>query len=135
VNGEAAAVALDVHEQHDRLRSMLARLDAEAERVVRGETRLRAHVHRLFDAVEPELVAHLAFEEAALARTGDAAFARICARHAGQRDELARLARDVACADDEITLALELRAFVADLLLDMDAEDRAFAARRGTETT
>jgi hypothetical protein len=138
----AGSPTAEVFSQHEHLRGLLRMLDGDAERVVRAETTPRTDLPEVFALVARALSGHLDFEEALLTagraaepargRPPLAVLARLCEEHARQREELARLSREARGADDRITLALDVRAFIADLLLDMEIEDRAFGAHGAT---
>jgi hypothetical protein len=137
----AGSAPFEVFAQHEHLRDLLRMLDGEAERVVRAETKPRTELPELFGLVARALAVHLDYEEELLAADAEKnpeplrlrpVLARVCQEHVRQREEIARLSREAKHADDRIALALEIRAFIADLLLDMDIEDRAFGAHGAT---
>jgi hypothetical protein len=135
--GAADAATAEVLAQHEHLRALLRMVDGEAERVVRAETHPRSELPRVFALFARALSVHLDCEDELLAESGGVAptrarpvLARVCDEHARQRDEMLRLSRRALGADDRITLALEIRAFVSDVFLDMDIEDRAFLGPR-----
>jgi len=120
----------DILGQHAGLRVLLAQLDATAERVVRSDRCVCSDLDRALETLVRELANHLAFEEAALsALSGPAGgwhpdeLTRLGREHERQREELARITREACGADDPISLALAVRAFVADVLLDMTVEE------------
>jgi hypothetical protein len=125
--------------QHTRLRAVLGRLDARARAVIRTGASSPAALARAFDGVAATLADHTRCEERALARLlpRSAAAARALARlredHRRQHAELDAMARLAAGADDGITFALSVRAFVSDVLLDMDTEDRRYLSGRPLE--
>jgi iron-sulfur cluster repair protein YtfE (RIC family) len=123
--------------QHDRLRSLLTGLDTRAVGVVRSESRRPAVLDGAFEETAEALSYHMRAEEQAFAELlpRTAAFGRELTRlreeHGRQREELERMRRLVASSDDAISLALAVRAFVADVLLDMELEDRRYLSADG----
>jgi iron-sulfur cluster repair protein YtfE (RIC family) len=118
--------------QHDRLRSLLAGLDTRAVGVIRGESRRPVALDGAFEETAEALSYHMRAEEQAFAELmpRTASFGteldRLREEHEQQRDELERMRRLAASSDDAISLALAVRAFVADVRLDMESEDRRY---------
>ena len=116
--------------QHARLRALLSRLDHQALEVIQAGKGSATKLVAAFGEIATALTDHTRGEERALTRllpnTAAAARARALMRedHRCQREELAAMSRLAATSDDAITLALAVRAFVSDVRLDMDAEDR-----------
>jgi hypothetical protein len=118
--------------QHERLRAMLAVLDAKAVAVPRGGACSPAELGGVFADLAAALDDHMRFEERALGkllpRTAEdaRAVARLRDDHRRQREELQAMSRLAKRCDDGITLALSIRGFVSDVRLDMDLEDRRY---------
>jgi hypothetical protein len=123
--------------QHDRLRSLLAGLDTRAVGVIRGESRRPAAVDGAFEETAEALSYHMRAEEQALAALisrrapSGRELLRLRQEHRRQRNELDRMRRLAASSKDAISLALAVRAFVANVLLDMDLEDRRYLSVDG----
>jgi len=118
-------------EQHGHLRALLGALDAAAVTVVRTcepAPAMRGDLEKVGQA----LTSHMSDEERTidglLPRTKESDRARQLLRedHARQLEDLESVLRGAARSDDAISLALMVRAFVADVLLDMDLEDRRY---------
>jgi hypothetical protein len=124
--------------QHDRLRALFTALDARAVAVIRSESRPAPDLRGPLDQAAQALDDHLRGEERALAailRSGPetaASLARLHEDHVRQREDIEAMRRLAASADDAISLALAVRAFAADVRLDMDLEDQRYLARSGT---
>jgi Hemerythrin HHE cation binding domain len=118
--------------QHERLRAMLAVLDAKALDLIRGGTCAQTELAGALANAASALDDHMRGEERILAQalphTASAVRGRTLVRedHDRQREELRAMSRLALRCDDTITLALAVRAFVSDVRLDMDAEDRRF---------
>jgi hypothetical protein len=125
--------------QHDRLRAMLANVDARALEVIRGAVAVRTELASAVADITAALDDHMRGEERVFAkllpRTAPAgrALALLHEAHRCQREELAAIARLAARCDDGITLALAVRGFVSDMRLDMDAEDVRYLSARPLE--
>jgi hypothetical protein len=123
-------------DQHERLRALLGALDAKAIAVVRT-CQSAPDMHAALEKIVQSLTDHMSSEERTivtlLPRTQDSGRALRILRedHARQLEELESMLRCAARADDAISLALAVRAFVADVLLDMDLEDRRYLAVDG----
>jgi predicted phage gp36 major capsid-like protein len=119
--------------QHEELRVMFREVDEEATRIIRAERRMPSDLTGKLEASTVALRNHMEFEEQALT-SGNAphedwgrdAAKQLAEEHARQREELARITRAANGADDLISLALMIRAFVADVGLDMQLEERRF---------
>jgi iron-sulfur cluster repair protein YtfE (RIC family) len=124
-------------EQHERLRGLLRTLDAKAVTAIQSESRPGPDLHAALENVAQALADHMRDEERAIVtllprtRASGLALGTLHEDHARQRDELASICRHGATADDAISLALAVRAFVADVLLDMDLEDRRYLSVDG----
>lgn len=125
-----AAVRDDIVSQHARLRVLLDQLDAGAERVVRADHCGPSSTDKLLDDLVRQLEDHMVFEEQALpaVSVSNAAWdahelARLRREHQRQREELTRMTREAHGSDDPLSLALAIRAFVADVRLDMNIEE------------
>jgi hypothetical protein len=122
--------------QHARLRALLSRLDAQALELVRARTRSPEALAGAFAEVAAALDDHTRGEERVLERLlprtpgGARALALLREDHRCQREEQRAMARLAAGCDDGITLALAMRAFVSDMRLDMEAEDRRYLSSR-----
>jgi hypothetical protein len=120
--------------QHDRLRLLLDALDAGAAEVIRSESRPAPELRGPLENAAQALADHMRGEERALAvllpRTAAANLRLLREEHARQRDELATIRRLAASSDDAISLALAVRAFVADVRIDMDLEDQRYLSSR-----
>ncbi|HTA20828.1 MAG TPA: hypothetical protein VK989_16155 [Polyangia bacterium] len=123
-------------EQHGRLRVLMSALDEKAATVVctcRPEPDMRAELEKVLQS----LTDHICDEERALVtllpRTQDSGRSLRLLRedHALQLEELDSMRRCAARSDDAITLALAIRAFVADVQLEMDLEDRRYLSVDG----
>jgi hypothetical protein len=125
--------------QHARLRGLLERLERHALEIIRAGKGSALELAGAFTEISTALADHARGEERALAKLlpSTAAAARALAllreAHRCQREELAAMWRMAACCDDAITLALAVRAFVSDVRLDMDAEDRRYLSARPLE--
>jgi hypothetical protein len=125
--------------QHARLRALLSRLEGQALEVIHVGRGSPATLAAAFGEIATALTDHTRGEERALTRllpsTAEAARALALLRedHRCQREELAAMSRLAAACDDAITLALAVRAFVSDVRLDMDAEDRRYLSGRPLE--
>jgi iron-sulfur cluster repair protein YtfE (RIC family) len=120
----------EILRQHKRLRVSLQQLDFAAQWAVRADHPAPLDMERRLDQLLLELAAHMSFEENELARAdaspgawGPDDRARLAQEHQRQREELRRIARDAQTTDDRISLALAIRAFVSDVLLDMSLEE------------
>lgn len=120
--------------QHDRLRKLLRALDAAAIDAIRGLSRPTPDLRAGLEEAAQALTDHMRGEERNLATLiprsagSDRALARLREDHARQRDEIQSMRRLSATHDDTITLALAIRAFIADVCIDMDLEDRTYLA-------
>jgi len=134
---------LDVHvlrevllAQHDRLRSLLDALEAGAVSVIGSPSRPPLDLRGPLETAAEALADHMRGEERALAMllprgaTTASELAKLCDDHARQREDLESMRRLAASSDDAISLALAVRAFVADVRLDMDLEDRRYLSSR-----
>jgi hypothetical protein len=118
--------------QHAGIRETLRDVSHLAEAVLEGRgpgvVRLRAVVGGL----RLQLERHLAFEEAfvvpILARAdpwGEERVKRLAEEHARQRQELAAAEANAVATSDLAAIAVALQKLAADLLVDMDEEERA----------
>jgi hypothetical protein len=121
--------------QHEELRGLLGDLDQDAIRIIRAERRTPSDLPGKVEAITAALRAHMEFEERALNSPdapwedwGRDSISKLAEEHTRQRDELVRIARAAAGSDDLISLALTIRAFVSDVRLDMQIEERRFLA-------
>lgn len=128
------AVRDEILRQHTHLRVSLQQLDFAAQWAVRADHPAPLPMEPMLDQLLLELAAHMAFEEEELAKPGRSPGAwtsddraRLAKEHERQRQELARIAREAQSADDRISLALSIRAFVSDVLLDMTLEEEQLA--------
>lgn len=122
-------------EQHGSLRVLLSALDAKADAVART-CRPEPDMHAALEKVLRSLSNHIRHEERVLVtflpRTQDSGRSLRLLRedHALQLEELESLRRSAARSDDAISLALAIRAFVADVQLEMDLEDRRYLCEK-----
>jgi hypothetical protein len=122
--------------QHERLRALLDRLDQQALAIIRTGRCAAPELSVDFATVARAFDDHLRGEERALARlwprtpAATHALGVVHEEHRCQREELRGLSRLAARCDDSITLALAVRAFVSDVRVDMDAEDRRLLSSR-----
>jgi hypothetical protein len=122
--------------RHDRLRSLLKVLDASAAAVVRTEAPASGDLRALVENTAQTLDDHLRGEERALTTLSprDARSGRLLTHlreeHERQRADVEAMRRLAAASDDRISLALAVRAFVADVGLDMDLEDQQLLTPR-----
>jgi len=135
-----AVVRADILDQHARLRLLLDRLDAKAEGVVRSDRSGASEMSGMLEGLLDELAAHMAFEEEALAGGPGAAgvweaadLVLLTEEHQRQRAELARIEREALHPDDPLSLALAIRAFIADVRLDMSMEEDRLQRRSVTD--
>lgn len=118
--------------QHERLRAMLVVLDTRALDIIRGGTCAQTELAGALANAASALDDHMRGEERLLAEvlphSAPAVRGRAFMRedHDRQREELRAMSRLALRCDDTITFALAVRAFVSDVRLDMDAEDRRF---------
>jgi iron-sulfur cluster repair protein YtfE (RIC family) len=119
--------------QHQTLRAELQELRQIARAVVAGQGGAADSLLSKLGALLRALEDHMTFEEGQLAPVlhgSNAAGARYVqsleADHLGQRQELARLAREADDPDDLVSLALDVQAFVSDILLDIEEEELQF---------
>jgi hypothetical protein len=123
-------------EQHGRLRVLLSALDEKAAAVVRT-CRPEPDMHAALEKILQSLTDHIRHEERVLVtllpRTQDSGRSLRLLRedHALQLEELESMRRCAARSDDAISLALAIRAFVADVQLEMDLEDRRYLSVDG----
>ena len=119
-------------EQHERLRVLLRALDAKAVAVIRTPSGQGPDLRPALEDTAQILTDHMRGEERALTellpktRAPANALGSLREDHARQTEELDRMRRCAASWDDAISLALAVRAFVADVLLDMKEEDRRY---------
>jgi hypothetical protein len=124
-------------EQHERLRVLLRALDARAVSAIRTQCPPGLDLQAALENTVQALTDHMRGEEKAivtlLPRTpaSGRALATLREDHARQRDELGAMRRCACTSDDTISLALAVRAFVADVLLDMDLEDQRYLSVDG----
>jgi hypothetical protein len=90
---------------------------------------LRARLDAL-DALALDLIQCGACSPARLAAAFERLRRALAEDHRGQQEELAAMTRLCATCDDGISLALAVRAFVSDVRLDLDAEDRRQLSKR-----
>jgi hypothetical protein len=124
-------------EQHARLRELLRALDAKAVAVIRPPCAGAAELRAGLDEAVRTLTEHIEGEERVIAellprtRASERALEALREDHGRQCDELEAMRRCGATSDDAISVALAVRAFVADVLLDMDVEDRRYLLAAG----
>ena len=129
---DADAVRRVLLEQHERLRELLRALDAKAVAVIRTQSSQGPDLRPALEDTAQILTDHMRGEERALTellpknRALKNDLGSLLEDHQRQAEELHRMRRCAASWDDAISLALAVRAFVADLLLDMDEEDRRY---------
>lgn len=128
----ADAARTEILAQHAGIREVLGDLDRLTREVLSGQgpgvIRLRAVVGGL----RLQLERHLAFEEAHLVPVlkradpwGPDRVKRLAEEHARQRRELATLEGDALATSDLRMTALALQKLIADVLTDMDHEERS----------
>ncbi|MCS6911732.1 MAG: hemerythrin domain-containing protein [Myxococcales bacterium] len=118
--------------QHVGLRRRLAQLDELAAAVLAGQTELLMELRRQTVDLELTLLAHLAFEEKHLLPRlvgidawGGVRAAAMQADHARQRQVLSEAGDNAtSAAQGPEALGKMVRALVADLLADMDREEK-----------
>jgi iron-sulfur cluster repair protein YtfE (RIC family) len=124
-------------EQHARLRELLRALDAKAVAVIRAEPAPGPGLEAALEETVQALTDHIRGEDHAIAMLlphtpeSDRALEQLREEHARQHDELESMRRCCASSDDALSLALAVRALVADVLLDMDLEDRRYLSVAG----
>lgn len=118
--------------QHAGLRRRLAQLDELAAAVLAGQTDLLMELRRQTVDLELALLAHLAFEEkhllprlAGIDAWGGVRAEAMCTDHARQRQVLSEAGDNAtSAAHGPEALGKMVRALVADLLVDMEREEK-----------
>jgi hypothetical protein len=122
-------------EQHSRLRALLGDVDGRAVAVLDARARPGPALKNALEDMVQALTDHMRGEERALTtllprtRASGRELTFLRAEHVRQRAELEAMRRQAASADDALTLALAARAFVADVLMDMDFEEKRYLSR------
>jgi hypothetical protein len=130
-------------QQHSRLRALLGDVDGRAVAVLRAREEPGPALGSALENMVQALTDHMRGEERALTtlmprtRNSGRELTFLREEHRRQRAELEAMRRRAAGADDAISLALAARAFVADVLTDMDFEERRYlsAGARTNERT
>jgi hypothetical protein len=118
--------------QHSRLRALLGDVDGRAVAVIGAKTTPGPALQSALENVVQALTDHMRGEERALTtmlprtRSSGRELTFLRAEHTRQRAELEAMRRRAASSDDAISLALAARAFVADVLMDMDFEEKRY---------
>jgi hypothetical protein len=119
-------------EQHSRLRALLGDVDGRAVAVLNAKTQPGPALQSALENVVQALTDHMGGEERALTtllprtRASGRELLFLRAEHTRQRAELEAMRRRAVTADDALSLALAARAFVADVLMDMDFEEKRY---------
>ena len=123
--------------EHEHLRVLLAALDDRARGVMRGDAPSGLDLRASLEAAAKALADHIRSEEPVVAMMlppgapRSESLARLHEDHVRQIEEIETMQRLARTSDDVISLALAIRAFVDDVRLDMDVEDRRFSLSPG----
>lgn len=130
---DAQTAMQNIHAQHDRIRGLLDRARAVAEKALDGHAPSPDAVASAIGDIHTTITIHLAFEEDVVLPIlnddlplGPERAKRLVDEHARQRAILGTLHRE-ACAGPELpTLAAKLAFLTSWLLTDMEEEERTF---------
>ena len=124
--------------EHEHLRGLLAALDDRACGLIHGDALSGLDLCASLEAATKALIDHIRNEEPVVASMlppgalRSESLARLHEDHVRQIEEIETMQQLARTSDDVISLALAIRAFVDDVRLDMDVEDRRFSLSPGT---